>query len=280
MRYRVTSKRLNEKILAVHSNGAVYTGGTSRTLTNQDTGEVMCKTQKSIRSIASHGKYMCCGSYDCTAVLFCDGNVVDVIEGPDTEVKCVAFSEDGKYLAMATRGKSVWVVRIDGEIEIDEIIEDHLHDVKGCIFHGGFLFTYGYDNTVKVYDRFDYDDSWELVQSIDEGSTVWCVIFHEGRMICTTEEGMVNSYILRNGWELEISKRLSMFPIYSVCSVGRHMAYTLNRSSIGIIDTDLSIVTSIENVHEDFINGIAYDAGKDRIISGGDDGILNIIEPF
>lgn len=280
MRYRVTSKRLNEKILAVHSNGAVYTGGTSRTLTNQDTGEVMCKTRKSIRSIASHGKYMCCGGYDCTAVLFCDGNVVDVIEGPDTEIKCVAFSEDGKYLAMATRGKSVWVVRIDGEIEIDEIIEDHLHDVKGCIFHEGFLFTYGYDNTVKVYDRFDYDDSWELVQSIDEGSTVWCVIFHEGRMICTTEEGMVSSYILRNGWEIETSKKLSMFPIYSICSVGRHMAYILNRSSIGIIDTNLNVVVSIENIHEDFINGIAYDKSRDRIISGGDDGILNIIEPL
>ncbi|AFM99013.1 hypothetical protein EHEL_091180 [Encephalitozoon hellem ATCC 50504] len=278
MRYKITSKRLNEKILAVHVNGEVYTGGTSKTLINQGTGEVMCRTQKSIRSIASHGKYVCCGSYDCTAVLFCDGNVVDVIEGPDTEIKCVAFSEDGKYLAMATRGKAVWVVRIGEEIEIEEIIEDHLHDVKGCIFHGGFLFTYGYDNTVKVYDRFDYDGTWELVQSIDERSTVWCVIFHEGKMICTTEEGMVSSYILRNGWECEVSRKLSMLPIYTICSVGGNMAYALNRGSIGIIDGGLNVVETIENVHEDFINGIAYDERTGRIVSGGDDGILNVIE--
>ncbi|CAD27120.1 hypothetical protein [Encephalitozoon cuniculi GB-M1] len=278
MKYRITSKKLGEKILAVHAGKSIYTGGTSRMLVNQDTGEVMCRCKKSVRSIASHGRYVCCGSYDCTAVLFHDGKVVDVIEGPDTEVKCVAFSEDGRYLAMATRGRSVWVVKIDGEIEIDGVIEDHLHDVKGCIFHGGLLFTYGYDNTVKVYDRFDYDDSWELVQSIDERSTVWCVIFHNGRMVCTTEEGTVSIYALRSGWTLEMSRKLSVLPIYSICSVGENMAYVLNRSSIGIVDSNLNLVMSIENVHEDSINSIVYDEGRNRIVSGGDDGILNTIE--
>ncbi|ADM12250.1 uncharacterized protein Eint_091210 [Encephalitozoon intestinalis ATCC 50506] len=280
MKYKITSKRLDEKILAVHVNGAVYTGGTSRTLVNQDTGEVMCRCRKSIRSIASHGRYICCASYDCTAVLFHDGKVVDVIEGPDTEIKCVGFSEDGRYLAMATRGKSVWVVKIDPEIEIDEIIEDHLHDVKGCVFHKGFLFTYGYDNTIKIYERFDYDDSWELVQSISEKNTVWCVIFHGDKMVCSTEEGTISSYVLRNGWELEACKKLSIFPIYSICSVGRDMAYVLNRNNIGIIDSNLNLTTTIEDIHEDFINGIAYDEGRGRIISGGDDGILNVIEMF
>lgn len=278
MNYKVFSRQVGEKILAVHVNGEVYTGGTSRALTNQDTGEEMCRFQKSVRSIASSRGYLCCGSYDGTAVLFHKGKVVDVIEGPETEIKCVAFSEDGKYLAMATRGRSVWIVRIDGEIEIHNIIEDHLHDVKGCVFHEGLLFTYGYDNTVKVYDRFDYDDSWELVQSIDERHTVWCVIFHEGRMVCATEDGSISSYVLRNGWELEESRRLSKFPIYSICSAGQNIAYVLNRGSIGMVDSNLNVVGAIENIHSDFINSIAYDKTRNRIVSGGDDGSLCIVE--
>lgn len=278
MKYRVVSKTLGEKILAVHVQGDVYTGGTSKTLVNQRTGQVLCRREKSIRTIASHGEYMCCGSYDCTATLLRGGEVVDVIEGPDTEIKCVAFSEDGRYLAMATRGKSVWIVRMGAEIEIDKILEDHVQDVKGCIFHSGFLFTYGYDNTVKVYDRFDFDDSWEMVQSVEEANTIWAVVFVQDRMVCATEDGVLSVYVLGSGWELERSRKLSQFPIYSICCVGKRVAYVLNRGSIGIVDTRLEMAGCIENVHGGFINSIAYDADRNAIVSGGDDGILNVIE--
>ncbi|KAH9412029.1 hypothetical protein HK407_02g04780 [Ordospora pajunii] len=278
MQYTITSKALDEKVLAVHVRDNVYTGGTSGTLVNQDTGAVLCKCKKSVRAIASHGDYICCGSYDCTAVLLQNENVVDVIEGPDTEIKCVAFSEDGKHLAMATRGKSVWIIKLCGEIEIDKIIEDHLHDVKGCTFNNGMLFTYGYDNTIKVYDRFDYDDSWELMQSIDESNTVWCIAFYEEKMFSATEDGIISVYSLRNGWELETTKKMSVFPIYSMCEIGCGVAYVLNRQSIGIFDSSLNLMESMENIHSDCINSIAYDAKNNRIVSGGDDGILNMIE--
>lgn len=276
MRYRVTSKRLDEKILAVHVDRDIYTGGTGRKLVNQDTGEVMCRSSKSIRTIASHGDYICCGSYDCTATLLYKGRVVDVVEGPDTEVKCVAFSEDGRYLAMATRGRSVWITRVGDEIEIDKILEDHLQDVKGCIFHNGFLFTYGYDNTIKMYDRFDYDDSWEMVQSIEETNTVWSVAFHQDRMVCSTEDGTISLYVLRNGWELEESRRMSRLPIYSVCSVGDNIAYVLNGNSIGIVDSQLGGVVCVGGVHSGLINSISY--GEGRLASGGDDGVLGVVE--
>lgn len=278
MKYQIVSKKLDEIVLAIHINKDIYTGGTSKTLINQDTGQIICRTSKSIRTIASHGDYMCCGSYDCTAILLYKGDVLDVIEGPDTEIKCVAFSEDGRYLAIATRGKSVWITRISKEVEIDKILEDHLQDVKGCIFHNGFLFTYSYDNTIKVYDRFDYDDSWEMVQSIEESNTIWCVIFHQDRMACSKEDGTISLYILNNGWELEISRKLSQLPIYSICSVGDKIAYTLNRGSIGILDANLSLISTIEDVHTDFINCIVYDEVGNRIVSGGDDRALNIVQ--
>lgn len=278
MKYKVSSKKLNEKILAVHVKGSIYTGGTSRTLTNQDTGKIVCKSSKSIRTIASHDDYLCCGSYDCTAILIHGEEVLDVIEGPDTEIKCLAFSEDGKYLAMATRGKSVWITRIGKEIEIDKILEDHTQDVKGCIFHDGFLFTYGYDNTIKVYDRFEYDDSWEIVQSIEESNTVWCVVFQDERMLCSTEDGTISSYTMRNGWELEVSRKLSELPIYSMCSIGDKVAYTMNRGSIGVVDSGLNLASCIENIHTDFINCLFYDKHRNRIVGGGDDGLLSVIQ--
>jgi WD40 repeat protein len=271
------SKDLKERILAIHVSTSIYTGGTGKRLVNQSTGKTLCTHKKSIKAIASHGDYLCCGSYDGTATVLHRDRVLDVIEGPETEIKGVAFSGDGRFLAMATRGRSVWVCKMGEEIEIDRILEDHLHDVKGCIFRDGTLFTYSYDNTIKVYERFEYDESWEMVQSIEEESTVWCVRFMGEEMVVSTEDGVVSIYALESGWTLRRSKRVSLFPIYSICILQDRIAFILNRSSIGLLDADLDVVWSLENLHRGAINCLESYSELNAVISGGDDGVMNTV---
>lgn len=261
--FKITKKETNEKLFTIHINKNIYTGGTSKECIDQTNNKILYKHAKSITHITSSENYLACSSYDCTVSLFKNDKFEDIIEGPDTEIKCVSIS--GYWLAFCTRGKTVWICTIKDIVEIFSILEDHTEDVKGCIFYMDMLFTYGYDCSIKVYQYFDTQQSWELVQSLDSDFTVWKVIFFDMYMFVSNDNGEILKYELERGWILKLKKKLSFMPIQALSNYKNYLICTVNLGNLVFLSERLEIVHVIEKLHNDVINCIFW-SEKDSLI--------------
>ncbi|KAI1343796.1 WD repeat domain-containing protein [Xylariaceae sp. FL0016] len=128
-----------------------------------------------------------------------DWELIVVLDGHDSEIKSVAFSPTGQYLATCSRDKSVWIWEdVSGgaggedEWETVAVLSEHDGDVKAVAWcpelasgnsstgsRGRYshdaLASASYDDTVRVW-REDGDGEWVCV-SVLEGheGTVWGV---------------------------------------------------------------------------------------------------------
>ena len=106
-----------------------------------------------------------------------------VLEGHDSEVKNVAYSPSGQWLASCSRDKSIWIweeIGDEGEDEFETIavLQEHTADVK-CVCwrpddgNGELLASASYDDTIRFW-KGDEDGEWTCV-SVLEGhdGTVW-----------------------------------------------------------------------------------------------------------
>lgn len=276
MDYKIEKIALKEKILAVYCNESIYLGLSNKFI-NYSTQKILCIHQKPIRSISGNQDFIGCCSYDGTATVFLKNEKLkDKIEGPDTEIKGIAF--ENNIIAITTRGKTTWILE---DFEISKILEDHTQDVKGCKFYKKRLYTWSYDNTIKVYQLFDIDHSWELVQSIDLENIIWNIIFYKDKMCAILQNGYIAILKEDNSmWSVYKMLRISLTPIYSACVFLKdnyeYLAIVCNINCLLILNEEFEKILEIAELNEGS-EIFSSDSLKNQIVLGSIDGTLTII---
>lgn len=211
-------------------------------------GNIFCKFAKSVKTIKKiDNEHILIGSYDGTCILFKYNSekvkytYVDTIKGPETEIK--GISSNSLFVALATRGKTVWIFKYKKEIELTQILEDHTGDVKGVHFEGDRLFTWSYDNTVKIYDMIV--DEWEMQHEIDCKCTIWNVFVTAKHIVTVLQSGNINIYD-KSTYELLKTISLSITPITESFYDQNNFYFVCNEKVLLILDGEYQKVDEIE----------------------------------
>lgn len=278
--------------------------------------------QKSIRSVSWKPVGPPClamGSFDSTTSIYMqesevggngeedDWTFLASIEGHENEVKSVAWSHDGMFLATCSRDKSVWIWEADEsneEFECISVLQEHTQDVKHVTWHPrvNILASASYDDTIRLWREDEDGDDWTCIAELEShSSTVWsCDFASDMRLVsCSSDETCIvwkktasserESAVfkpeLHEQWEVEaVLPKAHTGPIYSV-AWGKH------NNKIASAGADGNIVVysqgseggpwQIQEIQRmshgvNEINSIGWALNDTALVSAGDDGLVKI----
>nr|Q2GP45.2 RecName: Full=Probable cytosolic iron-sulfur protein assembly protein 1 [Chaetomium globosum CBS 148.51] len=211
-----------------------------------------------------------------------------VLEGHENEVKSLAFSPGGQYLATSSRDKSVWIWEDvssgqggddEDEWETVAVLSEHDGDVKAVAWcpsnlpnaragvgrqHNSseVLASASYDDTVRVW-REDADGEWVCVAVLEgHGGTVWGLQWEgkerqDGRFprLMTFSAGRVRSRV----WTLRVS------------GFGG-VPSTMRRS----LREEWDCTAVLPKVHTRDVYSVSWSADTGLVASTGSDGIIAV----
>ncbi|KAL2018632.1 hypothetical protein VTK56DRAFT_535 [Thermocarpiscus australiensis] len=225
-----------------------------------------------------------------------------VLEGHENEVKGLAFSPSGQYLATCSRDKSVWIWEDvgggdgedeDGEWETVAVLTEHDGDVKAVAWcpdlpnaRGGrrhysadVLASASYDNTVRIW-REDADGEWVCVAVLEgHEATVWGVQWEprprrDGRfprLLTFSADGTIRLWTLRQDEEEEEAEEggqgQGANPLRSAFG---GIPNTMRRS----LREDWDCTAVLPKVHTRDVYSASWSADTGLVASTGSDGVI------
>jgi WD40 repeat protein len=213
-----------------------------------------------------------------------------ILDGHESEIKCLSWSPSGQYLATCSRDKSVWVWEEleDDNFETVAVLQEHDGDVKCVGWHPeeDLLVSASYDDTVRLY-REDADD-WVQVACIDgHGQTVWWAEFEGSGMsrkdFRSQREGLSDEQtqyiegLERSGPRLATGSDDCTVRIWRRKPIQRDDTASSNTGIPSIIrsaaiDEDWYQEAILPQVHERAIYSVSWSRTTGMIASAGSDG--------
>lgn len=213
-----------------------------------------------------------------------------ILDGHESEIKCLSWSPSGQYLATCSRDKSVWIWEEleDDNFETVAVLQEHDGDVKCVAWHPeeDLLVSASYDDTVRLY-REDADD-WVQVAMIDgHNQTVWWAEFEGSGMSKKDWRAQRDGLSAKQAQYIEELERSG--PRLATCSDDRTVRIWRRKakerddnasSNTGIpsiirsaaIDEDWYQEAILPQVHERAIYAVSWSHSTGMIVSAGSDG--------
>ena len=206
-----------------------------------------------------------------------------VLDGHDSEVKSVAWSAAGNFLATCSRDKSVWIWEevAAEDYETIAVLQEHTGDVKCVSWHPEeeLLASASYDDDVRLWKE-DADD-WGCVAVLKghEG-TVWAVEW-EGVDAMVGGEKDAELVEEREKWN---DRRRLAGPRLLSCSDDTSIRVWRRRPRVRQVQNQYSIIrtggseedwieeTRLPKAHERTIYSVAWSKKSGLVVSAGGDG--------
>ncbi|TKX18684.1 WD domain-containing protein 40 [Elsinoe australis] len=218
-----------------------------------------------------------------------------VLDGHDSEIKSVAYSPVGPFLATCSRDKSVWIWEEleDDNFETVAVLQEHEGDVKCVAWHPEevMVASGSYDDSVRLWREEGEGEDWGCAAVLEGfGGTVWGVEFEPGERV-----GVVDGEVRgEDGKELLDMRKEAGARLVTCCDdksikIWRRIPkekkeMPTGRSKMPSILKTHSIAeewveeATLPEVHERAVYAVNWSRQSGRIVSCGSDGRVVVFE--